>query len=216
MARPADSSRVLVIGIGNILMGDEGAGVHALRRLAEQPMTTGVSLLDGGTAGVDLLAEFDGRAVIMIDATRDGSGAGTLGYHYRRHGWTGGLPQGLGAHDFGLRDLLAAAALLGKLREFHLYTIAVETVRPMCLDLSSEVALALPAIVQAVRLQAGRLARAGFGGGPQPQPKISQAPAMATAAPAARGTRAGERRARVPSRTPAPKRSAVAAAKPAL
>lgn len=155
----ATASRVLILGIGNILMGDEGAGIHTLRDLAARPSADGVHLLDGGTSGVDLLAEFDGRTtVVLIDATRDGSPAGTVGYHYRKTGWVGELPQGLGAHDFGLRDLLASAALLGTLKEFHLYTIAVEEVNPMCLELSPAVASAVPRVAAAVHALAERVA----------------------------------------------------------
>src|SRR4051812_18802568 len=74
-------SSVLVLGVGNVLMGDEGVGVHALRHLEKEPPLAGVRLLDGGTGGVNLLAEFDVvQALVLIDATRDGQPAGTLTY----------------------------------------------------------------------------------------------------------------------------------------
>ena len=44
-------------------------------------------------------------------AASDGSAPGTMGYRYRRHGGFGKLPPELGAHDFGLKDLFASAAL---------------------------------------------------------------------------------------------------------
>ena len=155
-AGPA-GSRVLILGIGNILMGDEGVGIHALRRLEREPALPGVRLLDGGTGGITLLGEFEGvGAVLLIDATRDGSPAGTL--RHRRIERVVDLPRGLGAHDFGLKDLFAAAALLGRQPELHLCTIAVETVRPMCTDLSPEVAAAIPGAVGWARALAKHLA----------------------------------------------------------
>jgi hydrogenase maturation protease len=155
------AGRVLVLGIGNVLMGDEGVGVHALRLLEAGESAGGVRLLDGGTGGVNLLTEFEGRsAVVLIDATRDGSAAGTTQYHFRRHGGFGRLPPELGAHDFGLKDLFATAAMLGILPEVHLYTIAVETVRPMCTELSPAVAAALPGVIRSARGLAERLAAA--------------------------------------------------------
>jgi hydrogenase maturation protease len=152
-----------VLGVGNVLMGDEGVGVQVLRRLELEPSVPGVRLLDGGTGGVNLLAEFDGvTAVILIDATRDGRPAGTITYLQPRR--VGELPRGLGAHDFGLKDLFAAAALLGRMPELHLYTIAVEEVRPMCMELSAPVAAALPSVVASVLALADRLASAYLSG----------------------------------------------------
>jgi hydrogenase maturation protease len=152
------SDRILVLGVGNLLMGDEGAGVHALRWLEAEPPITGVRLLDGGTGGANLLGAFEGlRAVVLIDATRDGTTAGTVSYRYRKMNRTFDLPKGLSAHDFGLKDLFAAAALIGTLPEIHLYTIAVETLHPMCTELSPEVEAAIPEVVHSVHALASRL-----------------------------------------------------------
>eukprot|EP01035_Chromulina_nebulosa_P056842 gene56842-77906_t len=105
----AGRARVLVLGVGNVLMGDEGVGVHVLRTLELEPEIPGVRLLDGGTGGVNLLTEFDGVAVIiLIDATYDGRPAGTV--THLQPARVADLPRGLGAHDFGLKDLFAAAA----------------------------------------------------------------------------------------------------------
>jgi len=155
---------VLVLGVGNLLMGDEGVGVHVLRWLERERRIAGVRLLDGGTGGVNLLAEFEGvRSIILVDATRDGSAAGTIGY--RRIERVGELPRGLGAHDFGLKDLFAAAALIGRLPEIHLFTIAVEEIRPMTTELSAPVASSVPLAVLRVLELSSRLAGARPGPG---------------------------------------------------
>ena len=91
----------------------------------------------------------------MIDATRDGQPAGTI-TRVRPVG-VADIPLGLSAHDFGLRDLFAAAALLEKFPDVHLFTISVETINPMCLELSDPVAAAVPAVVRDVRELAHRL-----------------------------------------------------------
>ena len=152
----AAGDRVLVLGVGNLLMGDEGVGIHILRQLECERPLAGVRLLDGGTGGVNLLTEFDGADdIVMIDATRDGQPAGTITFLQPK--FVGDLPRGLGAHDFGLKDLFAAAALLGRLPRIHLYTIAVEEVRPMCIELSAAVAATIPEVVYTVRAHAARL-----------------------------------------------------------
>jgi hydrogenase maturation protease len=159
-SRPAEAdlfARVLVLGVGNVLMGDEGIGVHAIRQLEKEPSIPGVRLLDGGTGGVNLLAEFDFvRALILLDATRDGRADGTLTYLQPKR--VSELPRGLGAHDFGLKDLFAASALIGRLPQLHVYTLSVTTIRPMCLELSSAVAAALPTLVRTVHQNAEYLA----------------------------------------------------------
>lgn len=148
---------VLVLGIGNLLMGDEGVGVHVLRQLERADPLPGVRLLDGGTGGVNLLRELDGvRDLILVDATRDGFPAGSI--TQLRPAAVADLPRGLGAHDFGLKDLFAAAALLGKLPRLHLYTVSVEEIRPMDTTLSPAVADAVPAVVESVHLRAAALA----------------------------------------------------------
>jgi hydrogenase maturation protease len=152
----AAGDRVLVLGVGNLLMGDEGVGIHILRQLECERAMPGVRLLDGGTGGVNLLTEFDGADdIVLIDATRDGQPAGTI--TFLQPEFVGDLPRGLGAHDFGLKDLFAAAALLGCLPRIHLYTIAVEEVRPMCTELSPAVAATIPEVVHTVRAHAMRL-----------------------------------------------------------
>jgi hydrogenase maturation protease len=157
--RLAAGERVLVLGVGNILMGDEGVGVHVMRVLEDLPVIDGVRLLDGGTGGVNLLTEFDGADdIVMVDATRDGLAAGSIAFLQPEI--VGELPHGLGAHDFGLKDLFAAAALIGRFPRIHLYTVSVENVRPMCMELSPEVAAAVPRVVASIRALAKQLAAA--------------------------------------------------------
>jgi hydrogenase maturation protease len=151
------SAPVLVLGVGNVLMGDEGVGVHAIRQLENGAPIAGVRLLDGGTGGVNLLGEFDVvRAVILVDATRDGRPDGTI--TYLRPKRISELPRGLGAHDFGLKDLFAACALIGRLPELHVYTVSVSSILPMTTTLSEALAAALPVLVRTVQAHARRLA----------------------------------------------------------
>lgn len=148
---------VLVLGVGNVLMGDEGLGVHVIRRLETEAEIPGVRLLDGGTGGVNLLAEFESvRAIVLVDATRDGKPVGRVSY--LRPQRVTELPRGLGAHDFGLKDLFAASALIGRMPELHLYTVSIDVIHPMCTELSPPVAASLATIVGLMHARAARLA----------------------------------------------------------
>ncbi len=150
---------VLVLGVGNWIMGDEGVGIHVIRAVEMMPPIHGVRVLDGGTGGINLLVEFDGvREIVLVDATRDGRPAGTI--TYLRPTRAGDIPRGLGAHDFGLKDLFAASALLERMPAIHLFTVSVEEVRPMCMELSDRVAAAVAEVARTIHALAGeRVAR---------------------------------------------------------
>ena len=68
-----------VLGIGNDLLQDDGAGIHALRRFKASNQHPDVAAIDGGTIGLALMSELTGRAgVIVIDAMRLGKAPGTV------------------------------------------------------------------------------------------------------------------------------------------
>ena len=61
----------MVIGVGNLLLRDEGVGIHVIRELQKRPLPPGVEVIDGGLAGVRLLDFFSGaRKVVLIDAAQ--------------------------------------------------------------------------------------------------------------------------------------------------
>ncbi len=139
----------LILGIGNLLMGDEGVGIHVVRRLeAEQPLP-GVEVLDGGTGGFHLLGHFQNYdRVVLIDATMDGSPPGTIDRLEPR--FSSDYPPTLTAHDVGLKDLLDALYLLDTQPHIVLFTVSIGEIRPMSLDLSPEVQAAVPRAAEAV------------------------------------------------------------------
>jgi hydrogenase maturation protease len=155
MALPPNSpASVLILGIGNYLVGDEGVGVHAVHALEKETWPAHVQVLDGGTGGFQLLDFFRTYArIILIDATRDGAPAGTVRCFPART--PADFPPALGAHDIGLRDLLSAAALLGPLPRIDVITVSVTDLVPMKLELSPLVAAALPEVARQVRALIG-------------------------------------------------------------
>jgi hydrogenase maturation protease len=138
--------RILVLGIGNLVMGDEGVGVHAARCLAAaEPLPPTVTVVDGGTGGFHLLSYFEEYDVlIMIDAVVDGRPPGTVGVLRPRY--ASDFPRALTAHDIGLRDLVESAALVGSLPPIHLVTVSIGELSGLSLELSPAVAAALPEV----------------------------------------------------------------------
>ncbi len=156
--------RVLIMGVGNLLMGDEGVGDHVIRRLEREQLPAYVDLLDGGTGGFHLLSYLqDYSEIIMIDATMDGNQAGTI--RILRPRFASDFPRTLAAHDIGLRDLVEAASLLGDLGNITLIAISIASVRSMELRLSPEVEKSvelIPELVMSILEEKGRSGIAGF------------------------------------------------------
>ena len=72
-------NRILILGIGNYLMGDEGLGVHAAVRLQKENLPDRVDVVDGGTGGFHLLEYFETYDnIILVDATLDDNPNGTI------------------------------------------------------------------------------------------------------------------------------------------
>jgi hydrogenase maturation protease len=106
--------RIAILGIGNVLLSDEGVGVHVLNRLRnEYEFPEDVKLIDGGTMGLDLLPFFEGNdKVLIIDAVDLKKDPGTIGSlagdEIPRF-----LSSKLSVHQIGLPDMLFAAGLMG-------------------------------------------------------------------------------------------------------
>ncbi len=145
-----DDKRILVLGIGNLLMGDEGVGIHAVRRLEDEALPPGVDVVDGGTGGFHLLSLLEDYSVlVMIDATMDGKPPGTVAVIEPRY--ASDFPRVLSAHDIGLRDLIESAALLGPLPKIHLITVSIRELNGLSLELSPAVEAAVPHVVEVAR-----------------------------------------------------------------
>jgi hydrogenase maturation protease len=118
LARPAmtydsDSGRVTVLGIGNILLSDEGVGVHVVNMLREQyAFAPAIDLVDGGTMGLDLLPLFQTRdKIVIIDAVDFGKKSGHVGVLVGND-IPSVLNSKLSVHHIGLSDVLFAAKLM--------------------------------------------------------------------------------------------------------
>jgi hydrogenase maturation protease len=109
---------ILVLGIGNILLRDEGAGVHALRRLeAELPDRSDITLLDGGTLSFSL-ADAIGSAshlVVLDSAELDATPGHTCVFEDEAMDAFLGGNRKRSVHEVGLLDLMAMARLGGYL-----------------------------------------------------------------------------------------------------
>jgi len=150
------TGRPLVLGLGNVLMGDEGVGVRVLERLvaerdAAHPLA-GAELVDGGTLGLDLLPLLDDAdAVVMIDAVDLRLAPGSV-VVLRDAELTARMGGALSVHQLGVGDLLAVARLRGTMPA----RAALVGIQPQRLEVGLELS---PAVEAAVPL-AAEMARA--------------------------------------------------------
>ncbi|RQW86193.1 MAG: HyaD/HybD family hydrogenase maturation endopeptidase [Geobacter sp.] len=140
---------VLVLGIGNLVMTDDGVGVRVVQCLASHYVfPAGVTVLDGGTLGLDLLPFLEGlEHLLIIDAMVTGGPPGTIAR------LTGddipiAFETKLSPHQMGLKDLLAVSLLQGNTPpDTVLLGVQPESIQ-MGLDLSPSVEAQLQTLVE--------------------------------------------------------------------
>jgi len=141
------SESILILGVGNFLMGDEGVGVHVIQQMAKTKLPDYVDILDGGTGGFLLLNCFEAyKAIIFVDATMDGQEEGTISLI--RPKFASDFPTALSVHDLGLKDMIEAVYLMETMPDIHLFTISIKELSPMSLDLSAKVEKAVPKTIE--------------------------------------------------------------------
>jgi hydrogenase maturation protease len=145
----AASRKTVVLGLGNILHCDDGAGAEVVSRLRVDPrVPADVSLVEGGTLGLELLPYiWDCRRLIVIDAIDVGASPGTL---VRMTGTElDSMPGNSSVHQLGVSDLLVALRMLVERKpEVLLLGVQPENTH-WSSELSSSVAAAIDSLVEA-------------------------------------------------------------------
>lgn len=105
---------VLVLGLGNILLSDEGAGVQAVEELKRRyDVSDAVEIIDGGTMGIELLPYFDNRShVLIVDAVQADNQPGTI---VRIDDPPAYFSSKTSPHQIGLADVMGVAAITDNL-----------------------------------------------------------------------------------------------------
>jgi len=108
----------LVLGVGNVLLGDEGIGIRVVEELENRfSFPEDVMILDGGTAGIELLRYIEGRdLLIVIDAMRADLAPGTV-FRVEDEDVPKRFMSRISPHQIGLSDLLAAGILSDQIPE---------------------------------------------------------------------------------------------------
>jgi hydrogenase maturation protease len=149
--------KIMVVGIGNLIMQDDGAGVHVVNCLSEMDIPAEVELIDGGTYSYDLVDFFcQGDTIIVIDAMQAGGEPGTI---YRAPLEQLGLQFDsalISVHDLGFVQAAQHVNMLGHYPQILVYGIEPKTLG-LGLELSPEIAAQVPKVAELIKKDIDRL-----------------------------------------------------------
>lgn len=149
--------RILVAGMGNLLRGDDGFGIHVIERLTTAALPTAVELYDAGGAGIALAQKLmDGYdACILVDATHQDKTPGTL---YRLKPQVTRAPADIGMHDLDPFKVLVLAQALNALPdEVLVIGCEAQNTEELCEELSPPVSAAVGKAVEMILEELERL-----------------------------------------------------------
>lgn len=178
---PADGRRLedgslLILGLGNVLCGDDGLGVAAVAEIQRRFfLSPRVRVLDGGTLGLALLGHIGlAQDVLLVDAVRGDAPPGTL---VRLEGdeVAPAARERLSVHQIGVADLLDGLRLLDAVPRRLLLLGLVPRTLELGLERSPEVQAQLPSLVREVIAEAKRL---GYELRPRPDQRTDHAMAL--------------------------------------
>jgi len=145
------TKKVLVMGVGNTLLQDDGIGVHVTESLKASYSTQDINILDGGTIGLSLLPEIeDADAVIIIDASEIGERPGSMRIFRNAE-----IDQQLSGkkrtvHEVAVSDLFSAAAIRGRCPAERALIAIQPGSTELGLEMTADVQAAVPGACEAI------------------------------------------------------------------
>ncbi len=147
--------KILVLGLGNLILKDEGVGVRVAERMQQMSLPPDVEVLDGGIKGLDLLDFIEDREkVIVVDAVKAGAPPGTL---FRFTDKDLAAKKGFirSAHGIDFSDVIAIAAFMGKKPEIVFLGIEPESLDAI-MELSPLIEKNIPVLINLVMKEIGK------------------------------------------------------------
>ena len=144
------NSKIVVIGIGNLLLMDEGIGVHTINELEKHDLPGSIEIYDGGTGGFKLIDLMQGAArVIFIDAVDTGKAPGSVTIFRAEEVHSIYNKKKYSLHDTDLMEIIKMAEMLGNPPMIEIVGIQPKTIN-YGTTLSKELAVSMSNIVNSV------------------------------------------------------------------
>jgi len=136
----------IIIGIGNILLQDDGVGVHVIERLENEKLPSTIELVDGGTSTLDTLGFFlDYKKVIVVDCLKAGLEPGTI-YKIKPEDIKDYKKENLSIHDVQILDVVKMANMMDKYPEVVIFGIEPEKIS-LNLEMTETMISKIPEII---------------------------------------------------------------------
>lgn len=141
---------ILILGVGNELLSDEGIGVAVSKKMVGMKLPAGVDVIEGGTEGFGLFnIIIESDFLIVIDSVKGGSKPGTI-YRFNIKD----IPNSpemykTSVHQIGILDVLHLSELLGKTPETTVIGIEPKEITPG-MSLSSEISAKIPRVIKLI------------------------------------------------------------------
>jgi hydrogenase maturation protease len=142
--------KIVILGVGNLLLSDEGVGVHIANELLKMNLPSDVSVIEGGTDGfrlLNIITEAD--RLIIIDTVKGNAPPGSI---YRFDiGEVQNSPSGFktSVHQVGILEVLDLSGLIGKTPRTTVIGVEPKSLE-MAMELSPEIKAKVPRIIELV------------------------------------------------------------------
>ncbi len=146
----APPKRVIVLGVGNLLLSDEGVGVHVAKKLMEMELPPGVQVVEGGTDGFRLMnVVTEADRLIIVDAVKGGEAPGSIYRFDIKDAPTYPDAYKTSVHQIGILEVVHLSELVGKTPETTIIGVEPRSL-DLGMELSPEVEATLPRIIEIV------------------------------------------------------------------
>ena len=146
-----DSKHIIILGVGNLLLSDEGFGVHVIKLLEKRyTFPQNISVVDGGVLGLNLLGVIsEADNLIIIDAVKNGEAPGSI---YRIHG--ADIPERFRAknslHQVDLLETLTFCQVLDQMPETVIIGVEPEDIETLSVELTPTTAEKVEKVIRMI------------------------------------------------------------------
>lgn len=150
ISTPDDQRKTVVLGLGNLLLTDEGVGVHVINRMMEMDFPPEVELVEGGVDGLRLMSVVVGTdRLIVVDAVKGGGSPGSI-YRFGPEDIVSHTDTSkMSVHQIGILEVIRLSGLVGKLPKTTIIGVEPKSVE-VGMELTPEIQSKVPRIIELV------------------------------------------------------------------
>jgi hydrogenase maturation protease len=146
----APPRNVLILGVGNLLLSDDGFGVHVINELRNIPLPPGVTLIEAGIVSHQLIPELhQADLLIFVDAVEAGDTPGSI-FRFRPEDMQFMSQLKTSLHEMSLMDVLLMTELTGKRPETVIIAVQPKDVKTCSLELNDEIRGVIPRVIELI------------------------------------------------------------------